>query len=41
MAQLAPMFEGLAEVDGELDDEDRAVVDRFLLGVINAVRRLT
>ena len=37
-ALLAPMFTGLAEVDGALTDEERAVVERYLRGATAALR---
>lgn len=40
IAQLRPMFEGLAALDGELTEEEREVVSRYLLGVLDAMRRL-
>lgn len=39
-AMLAPMFRGLAEIDHELDESERVVVERFLHGVIDAMRRV-
>jgi DNA-binding MarR family transcriptional regulator len=38
---LAPMFAKLAEIDASLDDEERAVVERYLRGAIAAMRALT
>ena len=35
---LMPMFRELAVIDAELDETERAVVDRFLAGAIRAVR---
>lgn len=40
-ALLAPMFTKLAEIDGHLDDEERAVVERYLRGAIAAMRSVT
>jgi DNA-binding MarR family transcriptional regulator len=40
IAQLRPMFEGLAAVDNELSEGDREVVQRYLTGVLEAMRRL-
>lgn len=34
---LRPMFEGLARLDAEFDDEERAVVERYLRGALAAV----
>ncbi|QSR28745.1 MarR family transcriptional regulator [Nocardioides aromaticivorans] len=34
---LRPMFEGLARLDGEFSDEERAVVERYLRGALAAV----
>ncbi len=39
-AQLSPMFIGLAAVDRSLSEEERPVVDRFLAGVTEAMRRV-
>ena len=33
-----PMFRELAIIDAELDDTERAAVDRFLTGAIRALR---
>ncbi|MFV0458915.1 MAG: MarR family winged helix-turn-helix transcriptional regulator [Actinomycetales bacterium] len=38
LANLAPMFRGLAQLDGALSQDDRAVVDRYLDGAIAAIR---
>lgn len=38
---LMPMFRELAVIDAELSAADRAAVDRFLTGVIRALRALT
>lgn len=38
--QLAPMFEGLARIDGSLSPDERAVVERYLRGATEAMRRL-
>ena len=38
---LAPMFAKLAEIDGSLDDDGRAVVERYLRGAIEAMRAVT
>ena len=35
---LRPMFEGLARVDAEFTPEERAVVERYLRGALEAVR---
>lgn len=40
IAQLRPMFEGLAAVDTTLTDAEREAVVRYLEGVIEAMRRL-
>lgn len=40
IAQLRPMFQGLAAVDNELTDAEREVVQRYLTGVLEAMRRL-
>ncbi|MDN5798213.1 MAG: MarR family transcriptional regulator [Intrasporangium sp.] len=40
IAQLRPMFEGLATVDTTLTDVEREVVGRYLDGVLEAMRRL-
>lgn len=40
VGHLAPMFAGLAALDAELTDEERAVVDRYLDGAIAAVRSI-
>ncbi len=37
---LMPMFRELAVIDAELDDQDRAAVDRFLAGAVRALRTL-
>lgn len=37
---LAPMFQGLSDVDGSLSAEDRVVVERYLRGAIAAIRSL-
>jgi DNA-binding MarR family transcriptional regulator len=39
-AQLRPMFQGLAAVDNALTDAEREVVQRYLAGVLEALRRL-
>jgi DNA-binding MarR family transcriptional regulator len=39
-AQLLPMFQALAELDAELDEEERQVVDRYLRRATEAVRRV-
>ena len=38
---LAPMFAKLAEIDADLDDDERAVVERYLRGAIAAMRAVT
>ncbi|EWT07459.1 MarR family transcriptional regulator [Intrasporangium chromatireducens Q5-1] len=40
IGQLRPMFEGLAAVDNELSEGEREVVQRYLTGVLAAMRRL-
>ena len=40
IAQLRPMFQGLAAVDNALTDAERDVVQRYLAGVLEALRRL-
>lgn len=40
ICELAPMFVALAELDADLDDAERAVVDRFLARATQAVRGL-
>ena len=40
IGHLAPMFAGLHEVDAGLDDDERAVVEAYLVGTIAALRRL-
>ena len=40
LARLRPMFEALADLDASLDDRDRAVVERYLLGATAAMRNL-
>lgn len=37
---LAPMFAGLAELDQSLTPDERVVIDRYLSGAIEAIRRL-
>lgn len=37
---LMPMFSGLAELDRSLSADEREVVDRYLLTVIEAIRRV-
>ena len=40
-ALLAPMFAKLAEVDSSLDDDERAVVERYLRGAIAAMQAVS
>lgn len=40
MVRLRPMFEGLAELDNALDDEERELVERYLRGATASLRRL-
>lgn len=40
IARLRPMFAGLAELDNGLTDAERLVVERYLRGAIDAMRRL-
>lgn len=40
LGYLIPMFAGLREVDATLTVEERAVVDRFLTGCLEAIRRV-
>lgn len=40
MAEMRPMFEALVAADSLLDDEQRAVVDDYLRGIIAAIRTL-
>lgn len=40
LGYLMPMFNGLADADADLTDEDRAVVLRYLLAAERAVSRL-
>lgn len=40
MARMMPMFRGLAEIDRALTDDERAVVERYLRGAIEAMQRL-
>ncbi|MDN5790611.1 MAG: MarR family winged helix-turn-helix transcriptional regulator [Micrococcales bacterium] len=40
MARMRPMFEGLAELDNALDDEERELVERYLRGATASLRRL-
>jgi DNA-binding MarR family transcriptional regulator len=40
IARLQPMFAGLAEVDNELDDDQRDLVERYLRGAAAAMRAL-
>lgn len=41
IGHLMPMFAALADLDDTLDEQERAVVERFLEGAIGAIRRLT
>lgn len=38
--QLMPMFAGLAQVDADFTDEERAVVERYLRGALASVERV-
>jgi len=40
LAQLLPMFHALAELDAELTEEERQVVERYLRRATQAVRRI-
>lgn len=40
LGHLMPMFVALAQLDAGLSEEDRAVVDRYLRGATDALRRL-
>jgi DNA-binding MarR family transcriptional regulator len=40
LGHLMPMFVSLAQLDAELSDPEREVVDRYLRGAIAAIRRL-
>ncbi|MGO4600196.1 MarR family winged helix-turn-helix transcriptional regulator [Terrabacter sp. 2RAF25] len=40
LAYMRPMFEALAELDASLDDREREVVERYLLGATAAMRNL-
>lgn len=40
LGHLMPMFIGLARLDADLTDDERAVVDRYLRGAIAAIRPL-
>ena len=40
MAQLAPMFAGLLEVDAQLDPDRAVVVEAYLRGAIGALERV-
>jgi DNA-binding MarR family transcriptional regulator len=40
LARLQPMFAALADLDASLDDHDREVVERYLLGATAAMRNL-
>lgn len=40
LGYLVPMFTSLAELDAQLGDEERAVVERYLRGAIGAMQRL-
>ena len=41
IGHLMPMFAALADLDDTLDEQERVVVERFLRGAIEAIRRLT
>ena len=38
LAHLLPMFRALAELDADLDDDEREVIDRYLRRALEAVR---
>lgn len=40
VSQLMPMFLGLAELDRSMTDGERAIVERYLRGATEALRRL-
>ena len=40
LSRLAPMFAALAGLDQDLTEEEQAVVERYLRGAIDAMRRL-
>jgi DNA-binding MarR family transcriptional regulator len=40
VSHLLPMFRSLTELDQDLDDHDRAVVDRYLAGALAAVEHI-
>lgn len=40
LGHLMPMFLALGELDRSLSDEERPVVDRYLVGAIEAIRRV-
>ena len=40
LAQMRPMFEGLVAADARLTDEQRAIVDAYLVDIIAAMRVL-
>lgn len=40
LGHLMPMFVALAELDGSLDDHERAAVESYLRGAVDAVSRL-
>lgn len=40
IGHLMPMFLALAELDGRLSDAEREVVERYLQGAVEAIRRL-
>lgn len=40
MTRMRPMFEALAQLDNELSETEREVVERYLLGATAAMRRL-
>lgn len=40
LGHLMPMFAEMARLDDEFSDDERAVVERYLLGSIRAMRRL-
>ncbi|WP_242652821.1 MarR family winged helix-turn-helix transcriptional regulator [Intrasporangium flavum] len=41
LARMRPMFEALAALDASLADDERAVVERYLRGAIDAMTSLT
>jgi len=41
LQRLLPMFRALRELDESFDDSERAVVERYLRGAVEAFRRVT